>query len=184
MPGVGPAEGEEIVLVGPFGPSLAGSELTKRRGELGPGLPETSIAEVAAALAVVREAVRGGDLSAAHDVSDGGIACALAEMAIASGVGVESDLSDLLERGCTEEEALFGEAAGGILLAAGTEAIAKLSRRAGDSGVAVARIGRATGSAIAISAGGVVLSVPVADAESAWSSLGERLGEVEPAAGA
>ena len=33
--------------VGPFAPSLAGSELAKLRGELGPGLPSLPIAEVA-----------------------------------------------------------------------------------------------------------------------------------------
>ena len=175
VPGLAPAAGDEIILVGPMVPSAAGSELTKRRGELGPGLPDTSVAEVAKALALVREAVRGGDLSAAHDVSDGGIACALAEMAIAGGVGIEGDLSGLLERGCTEEEALFGEAAGGILLAASPDVILRLEERAGETGVSLTRIGRASGSALELHAGDSLLSVPVLDAEDAWRSLGGRL---------
>ena len=54
------------------------------------GLPRTEVEPVAAALAVVREAVRDGLAGAAHDVSDGGLACALAEMAIAGGVGIEA----------------------------------------------------------------------------------------------
>ena len=72
-------------LLGPFSPSLAGSELAKLRGELDPGLPQPEIARCAAC-ATVRDAVRGGKLFA-DDISDGGLACALAELAIAGGVG-------------------------------------------------------------------------------------------------
>ena len=50
------ADGDAIVLVGPFAPSLAGSELAKLRGELGRGpARRTEIEPVAAALAFVRE---------------------------------------------------------------------------------------------------------------------------------
>ena len=37
-----------------------------------------------------REAVRSGTIHAVHDISDGGLACALAECAIAGGVGAQS----------------------------------------------------------------------------------------------
>src|SRR5262249_31927914 len=40
-------EGEAIGLLGPFEPTLAGSELAKLRGELGPGLSSPEVAEVA-----------------------------------------------------------------------------------------------------------------------------------------
>ena len=78
-------EGDAIALLGPFAPSLAGSELAKLRGELDQGLPQPDIAAVAAACATVRDAVRAGHLASAHDVSDGGLACALAECAIGGG---------------------------------------------------------------------------------------------------
>ena len=48
------------------------------------------IEAVAAGLEAVCEGVRGGQVAAAHDASDGGLACALAEMAIAGGVGSPS----------------------------------------------------------------------------------------------
>ena len=38
-----PREGDAIALVGPFAPSLAGSELAKLRGELGRGLPAADV---------------------------------------------------------------------------------------------------------------------------------------------
>ena len=65
---------------------------------------------------MVRDAVRAGRLASAHDVSDGGLACALAESAIGGGLGCRVDLQPLRERGCSPEEALFGEGSGGFLL--------------------------------------------------------------------
>ena len=74
-----------------------GSELAKLRGELGRrACPDPTSTPVAAAIAAVREAVRGGGLSSAHDISDGGLACALAECAIAGEIGLEVDLGDLI----------------------------------------------------------------------------------------
>ncbi|MGC1165397.1 MAG: phosphoribosylformylglycinamidine synthase subunit PurL, partial [Solirubrobacterales bacterium] len=67
-------EGDAIALIGPFSPTLAGSELAKQRGALDKGLPQPDIAAVAAACAVVRDAVRAGRLASVHDVSDGGLA--------------------------------------------------------------------------------------------------------------
>jgi len=171
---VGPdlREGDEIALVGPFAPSLAGSELAKLRGELGMGLPETAIEPVARALGLVRELVRDGAARAAHDISDGGVACALAEMAIAGGVGARLDLDPLIElRGCSGETALFGEGPGGFLLAASTAELGAFSERAASTGADVLRLGQAGGERLEISAAEADVSVPLSDAEAAWRSL-------------
>jgi phosphoribosylformylglycinamidine synthase len=176
VPGSKPAEGDRIVLVGPFAPSLAGSELAKLRGELADGLPATDIPPVAAALAFVRERVRAGGIHAAHDISDGGLAVALAEMTIAGGVGVEADLDGLVElRGCSGETALFGEGPGGILLSLPEDAAAGLVRAAEEASVASLDLGAATGDRIEISAAEREVSVLLADAARAWSSLPERV---------
>ena len=63
-PGIAPGEGDRLVLVGPFAPSLAGSELAKQRGELDAGLPQVEIGAVAEALAFVRRVVRDGGSTA------------------------------------------------------------------------------------------------------------------------
>jgi phosphoribosylformylglycinamidine synthase subunit PurL len=172
------APGDAIVLVGPFAPSLAGSELAKLRGELGPGLPSVDVEAVRRAIELVRETVRAGAVAAAHDITEGGLACALAEMAIAAGLGAQVDLDPLVElRGCSGESALFGEGAGGFLLAGGAGAIGEL-RAAGESaGVEVLRIGRAAGAALELSAAEAELTVTLSDAERAWRSLAIRMGE-------
>jgi phosphoribosylformylglycinamidine synthase len=169
-------EGDAIALAGPFAPSLAGSELAKLRGELGPGLPGVEIADHAAALAFVREAVRAGRVTAAHDVSEGGIACALAEMAIAGGVGAACDLDTLVEeRGSSGETAVFGEGPGGYLLAGPAGELEALATDTGATGPDMWVIGKAGGESLAIAAAETELEVPVADAERAWRSLADRL---------
>jgi phosphoribosylformylglycinamidine synthase len=164
------AAGDAIALLGPFEPTLAGSELAKLRGELEAGLPQPDVAAVAAACAAVRAAVRAGLLASAHDVSDGGLACALAECAIGAGLGCEVDLQHLRERGCSPEEALFGEGPGGFLISGERE---KLESLAGD-GVAVLHLGKTGGETIEIAAGDRSIAVPLANAARAWRSLAER----------
>ena len=158
-------EGDAIALLGPFEPNLAGSELAKLRGELDVGLPQPDVAAVAAACAIVRDAVRAGKLSSAHDISDGGLASALAESAIASGLGCQVDLQPLRERGCSPEEALFGEGTGGFLLSGVREALDALG---------ATLIGEVGGSTIEVAAGDRSFTVGVDTAETTWLSLGSR----------
>jgi phosphoribosylformylglycinamidine synthase subunit PurL len=168
--------GDAIGLLGPFSPTLAGSELAKQRGELTLGLPKPDVAAVAAACATVRDAVRVGKVASAHDVSDGGLASALAECSIGAGIGCRADLQDLRERGCTPEEALFGEGPGGFVLSGDRAALEAL-------GALV--IGEVGGTTIELAAGDRSLIVGVADATEAWRSLDARAESVaEPPADA
>ncbi len=167
-------EGDAIALVGPFAPSLAGSELAKLRGELGPGLPRSDITTVAAACAAVRDAVRAGALGSAHDVSDGGLAVALAEAAIAGGLGCRVDLAPLLQRGCSSEEALFGEGPGGFVVSGERAALEAIGV---GGGVAVVHLGEVVaGGRLELTVGDASIATAVDDLASAWHSLGARLG--------
>ena len=154
--GVALGDGDAIAVCGPFSPSLAGSELAKLRGELGPGLPSLPVGDVASAIAVVRDAVRAGAVTAAHDVSDGGL---------------EADLDPLVElRGCSGESCLFGEGPGGFVLAGPRAELEALT-----GAVDLLVVGTAGGDRIAISAAEATIDVLLADAARAWHSLGERM---------
>ena len=171
-PGLAPREGDAIALVGPYAPSLAGSELAKLRGELADGLPGVEIEEVRVAIEFVRQAARAGRITAAHDVSDGGIACALAEMAITAGAGVRADLDPLVElRGSSGETALFGEGPGGFVVAGPEEVIRDLGAQGERAGVALQRIGDVGGEEIELVAAEAEARIRPADAEAAWRSL-------------
>jgi phosphoribosylformylglycinamidine synthase subunit PurL len=155
-------EGDAIGLIGPFEPSLAGSELAKQRGDLKMGLPQPEVAAVAAACGVVRDAVRAGRLASVHDVSDGGLAVAIAESAIAGGIGCATNIEHLRERGAQPEEALFGEGTGGFLVSGDRATLEELG---------ATLLGEVGGDAIEIGAGDRSLVVGLAGAERAWRSL-------------
>jgi phosphoribosylformylglycinamidine synthase subunit PurL len=172
--GVALSDGDAIALVGPFAPSLAGSELAKLRGELGPGLPGLGIDSVRPAIELVRDAVRSGRVATAHDISEGGLACAIAECAIAGGIGATVDLDPLVElRGASGETCLFGEGPGGFIVAGDRSTIESLAEEG--SGVDVLPIGEARGARLELTAAEASLSVTLADAESAWRSLATRV---------
>jgi phosphoribosylformylglycinamidine synthase subunit PurL len=168
-------EGDAIALAGPFAPSLAGSELAKLQGELGLGLPGVELAPMRTAIGALREAVRSGAVASAHDASDGGLACALAECAIAGGLGCRIDLDPLIEeRGVSGETAMFGEGPGGFVLSGERTALESLESEA----LEVLVVGTVGGDAIEIEAAETSLRVSLPDAERAWRSFGER---AEPA---
>jgi len=163
-------EGDAIGLIGPFEPNLAGSELAKQRGELKMGLPRPDVEAVARACEIVRDAVRAGKLSSAHDVSDGGLAVALAESAIAGGIGCEANVEHLRERGAQPEEALFGEGPGGFVVSGERAALEELG---------AVLVGTVGGKKIAIGAGDRSLSVNLTEARDAWQSLARQAEDVD-----
>jgi len=160
-------EGDAIGLIGPFEPNLAGSELAKQGGDLKMGLPQPDVENVAAACEIVRIAVRAGKLASVHDVSDGGLAVAIAESAIAGGIGCETNVEHLRERGAQPTEALFGEGPGGFLVSGDRTTLENLG---------AILIGTVGGDNISIGAGDRSLSITLAEAKRAWNSLGEQLG--------
>ena len=155
-PGSGFArEGDVVALVSSgVEPSLPGSELAKLRGdELPLGLPEVDVAAVRETLDAVRSAARGG-LGTVHDVSEGGVAVALAESCLAGGVGASVSLAD------TSLDAMFGEGVGRFLVAGERSAIEAF----GDSATV---IGTAGGDAFEIQGVGRWSLLELSDASAA-----------------
>ena len=111
---------EELFYVGAPRKGLDGSEYYMQvHGTRGKDAPEIDLDVEVRLQAAVLEMIRSGIVSAAHDLSDGGLAVALAEMALHSGIGAkigEQELSDLAEAGSgSAQELLFSEAQSGVL---------------------------------------------------------------------
>jgi phosphoribosylformylglycinamidine synthase II len=165
-------DGDWIALAGPFNPSIAGSELAKARGQLGPGLPETGIPPVRTAIETVRDAVRDGVVRTVKDISDGGIATVLSEMALTSGLGCDVTLDPVVAvNDCSAEDALFGEGPGGFVLAGDRQAIEQLGGR----GVRIEILGRAGGDTVKIVSGESRVEILVAEARASFESLPRRI---------
>src|SRR3712207_5870510 len=117
-------EGDMIVVIG-SGPdvSLAGTEyLEIIHGRVAGKPPEPDLAAERKTADLVRNMIRSGLVDTAHDVSDGGELVALAEMALAGGLGIECEEDELERRiagqGRGRADVLFfGEGSGDFVVA-------------------------------------------------------------------
>jgi phosphoribosylformylglycinamidine synthase len=86
------APGNLLYIVGETFKELGGSEYYKLKGHTGKTVPKVNVAQAKKAFNNVTEAIDLGLVKACHDLSEGGLAVAAAEMALASDYGVELDL--------------------------------------------------------------------------------------------
>lgn len=109
-----------------------------------------------------------GVVSAAHDVSEGGVAQAIAELAIYSNKGVSLDVSGVYDDVFT---ALFSESASRVVVAATDGAV--VVRRAQELGIPVVKIGETIDEPVVRVEG--QFEVPVAELTRAWTETLPRL---------
>lgn len=84
--------GDVVFVVGATNDELGGSALYGRHGQIGANVPKVpdNAAQVARRM---HAAITAGLVSAAHDASEGGLAVALAEVALAGDLGLDVDLA-------------------------------------------------------------------------------------------
>jgi phosphoribosylformylglycinamidine synthase len=87
--------GNLVYLVGITGDDLGGSLAQRLNGQQGGRAPVVRLSSARRVLSAVHRANRKGLIQACHDLSEGGLAVAAAEMAIAGGQGLEIDVRDL-----------------------------------------------------------------------------------------
>lgn len=81
-----------IYIIGETYHELGGSEYYKLKGYLGSSVPKVRGGKAKRTFKAVTKAIDLGMVKACHDLSEGGLAVAAAEMAFASGLGIELDL--------------------------------------------------------------------------------------------
>jgi phosphoribosylformylglycinamidine synthase subunit PurSL len=109
--------GNVLYLLGETLPELGGSLLYELYGYAG-GHPPGLRPEPLARYRLLHQAIRKGWVQACHDLSEGGLAVALAEMCIAGRLGATIDISNwrLETERLTDREILFSESNGRLLL--------------------------------------------------------------------
>jgi phosphoribosylformylglycinamidine synthase subunit PurL len=150
-----PAEGDALYLVGRSSGHLGQSAyLAELFGREEGDAPEVDLAAERAGGEFVRKAKAAGLLSAAHDLSDGGLAVAAAEMALAAGTGVRIRGDEEL----TPTAWFFGEDQGRYLVACAPSDAARLEEMASGSRITLRRIGTVEGHDIRLGNASVALS--------------------------
>jgi len=161
------AEGDVILLAGAppswgthLGQSIYLREILGR--EEGPP-PPVDLAHEKRVGDFVRGLIRERRVTAVHDCSDGGLAIALAEMAMASGIGATTPLPDA----DSPLAVLFGEDQGRYVVTARREDFDQLMRMAEAAGVAMPWIGTTGGDQLKL---GDVISLSVAKLSAAYEN--------------
>jgi phosphoribosylformylglycinamidine (FGAM) synthase-like enzyme len=205
-PGAGLVDGGDVVLFGPPATTgLAGSRWAwEAHGHLGGVVPPLDAATHMAVAELVRGLVSDGLLAGVHDVADGGLGLALAEMAVRSGVGA-SVLGLAGLRGpnavaglrgpnavaglrgpnavaglrgpsaAAGHAALFSEEPSRVVACVAPAAVDEVTARATAAGVALTRLGRAGGDRLVVEG---LVNLAVDDAGARWrSALPRVMGE-------
>ncbi len=160
--------GSLLYIVGLTAEALAGSHLHLIQGRSGGKMPAVR-ADTPPAMRRLTEAIRQGLVLSCHDLSEGGLAVAAAEMAIAGGLGLKIDLTSMPAEGLlTDEGLLFSESPGRFLVEVGPERAAEFESLLRPA--ACRLIGRVTtaGRLIFSSNGAVRISLSLPELGAAW----------------
>jgi len=132
--------GNALYLVGTTKPELGGSEYYALHGELGASVPKLEPEKNSLAYARLNDAMDRGIVRACHDLSDGGLGVAAAEMAFTGDLGLDIDLAKVpTSREMRDDFVLFSESNGRLLVEVSENDCGEFEALMGDS--VFARIG-------------------------------------------
>jgi phosphoribosylformylglycinamidine synthase II len=113
---------DSIYIIGKTFKELGGSEYYRLKGIIGKTVPHVRKKEARITFTAITKAIDSGLIAACHDLSDGGLAVAAAEMAFAGGCGIELDLQKVLYDGPRRDDfVLFSESNTRFLVEISTE---------------------------------------------------------------
>jgi len=169
------ADANIVILVGDPAADLAASSYLEVVHGLTRGRPrDVDFDAHQRVLSLIRESIRRGILRSAHDCSEGGVAVAVAECAIAGGVGA----AVVLPGGSRRDTALFGEAPSRVMVSLAEDSAAQFFAMAAEWDVPLTVLGRTGGDRLEISVADgpdrrPILNLMLAELAAAYQSLSE-----------
>ncbi|MBB4076167.1 phosphoribosylformylglycinamidine synthase [Bartonella fuyuanensis] len=143
----GMQNGDSIILVGDCGSHLGQSIYARNILNIDAGTPPPVDLQLEKKHGqFVRDVINSGFIHAAHDISDGGLAIALAEMVIKAKKGIKIKLSNK----SPHHAELFGEDQGRYLLAVKPHALSSLKKQAQINTISLTELGRVEGDSLNI----------------------------------
>ncbi len=178
-PGVFAAGGDRLVVLGDTAAELGGSEWAAVvHGLDGGPAPAADLQAGVRLHDVVRALVVDRIVGGVHDCSDGGLAVALAEMAIAAETGMRVEIERVPGAADLAPAAtLFSESANRVVVAVGESRLAEVLAAADAGGVPAAEIGVAGGDRFVVDG---CVDLPMTAVASAWRDAIPSLMEATP----
>jgi phosphoribosylformylglycinamidine synthase len=163
--------GDALIMVGYTRPELGGSEYYASMGLLGASVPKVYMPTAKRIVDALTEAMDRGLVRACHDLSEGGLGVAAAEMAIGGGFGVELELSKVPRARSLRRDdfLLFSESNTRFLLEVEVGAVEELKGVL--KGLPHAEVGRVLAEPRIVAwglQGRLALDVALSEAERAW----------------
>lgn len=162
------SNGDILILIGRNKEELGGSEYVKSIHQKEKGIPpQIDLEEEKRVQEFCLEAISLGLVESAHDISEGGLACCLAECSFLSQgrMGVNAYLKDSMR----SDALLFGESQSRIVITSKEKNREKIFNLARERGVEAMDIGKSGGERITISQGDKkLIDVTVAAAAKTW----------------
>ena len=157
-----------LLMIGERKNELGGSVYYSLFNELGANIPKPRLEEVKNQIFALTDSIDDGLVLSCHDIADGGIASAIAEMTFGNEIGckvkIESDLPT--------DKILFSET-GGFVLEVSSVNLESIREKFSKYGLDVSKIGSTGGNSIEING---VVKLPVKKVKKAWTNgLREKL---------
>ncbi|HAT1820854.1 phosphoribosylformylglycinamidine synthase subunit PurL [Legionella pneumophila] len=158
-----------LILIGERKDECGGSVYYQLHNELGSHVPKPDLSLLNREIHAVSAAIQHGLINAAHDISEGGVAVALAEMSFKNSMGVAVQINGEL----SADKLLFGET-GGFILEIDKQNKAAFDKLVTQYQVPYMVIGHTTEQPVLQM--NSVINLPVKEAKQAWENgLRERL---------
>lgn len=164
-------EGDDLLIIGTTFPELGGSEYYETvQGLVGGQVPKGILKTERRFFQRVTRIIEDGLVEAAHDISKGGLAVSLAEMAVQGQKGFTVELDNVPAKTTNAAQLLFSESKPRFLLESRPKNTTRILRRVRAARIRSAKIGKVQGNKIVLeSNGGPIISIPLPIATEAWS---------------
>ncbi len=164
-------EGDELLIIGTTFPDLGGSEYYETiQGIVGGQVPKVNLNTEKRLLQSVRRIIESGLVEAAHDISKGGIAVGLAEMAVQGQKGFTVNLDNVPSKTTNTGQLLFSESKPRFLLESQPKNTTRILRRLRAARIKSAKIGKVQGTKIELASNEEpIITMPFSVAAEAWS---------------
>ena len=142
-------EGDFIILLGNLGGCVGGSEyLDLIHGRVEGDVPNIDLEYEKMVQDSVLEGIRQGVIKSAHDISDGGLAIALAECCMAGGNNLGANI--VISRKIRDDELLFGETQSAIIVTISESDLMRIEEVSGKFQIPCETIGKVSGNSLSI----------------------------------
>ena len=173
--------GDLVYVLGTTKNELGGSEYFASRGSIGNAVPTVDIEGNLTRYRALTRAIGRGLAASAHDLSDAGLGTALAETALAGGLGMEIELAAVVREGVDRDDfLLFSESAGRFVVTVKPDDAGAFEEVM--AGTVYARVGRVTEQrrlVIRGLSGAVVIDCPLDDLQESLAAPAHVLGTPE-----